>query len=292
MESDKFGRQFYLTVLELKTGNSITKTIGLPLTTKFSITRTWGKQAGSASIQIYNLNKDSRSFLRRDLTDLYATHLVSFTAGYGTEVSTLFEGLLQHGFSVRQGVDYITTLNVSDLTDAYMNATFSNSFKAGTTVGTIVKNIAKSLEQYGIKLGTISRSISGKSKRGSSLTGKAIDLLDELVGGQYFVDNGVLNVLTDDEYIDGEVLLVNSVYGLIGKPRREGQNIVVTMLLEPRAYVGQQAIIKLNNDSDDFNGTYFVRSVSHTGTISDAIGDTAYTELYLTPNKFGRKAVG
>lgn len=292
MESAKFDRKFYITVVELKTGNAITKTIGLPLTTKFSIMRTWGKQAGTASIQIFNLNKDTRSFLRKDLTDLGGTHLVSFTAGYGTEVSTIFEGLLQHGFSVRQGVDYITTLNVSDLSDAFTNATFSNAFKSGTTVGTIVKNIAKSMEQYGIKLGVVSRTISGKSKRGTSLTGKAIDLLDELVGGQYFVDNGVLNVLADDEYIDGEVLLVNSIYGLIGKPRREGQNIVITMLLEPRAYVGQRTIIKLTNDSDDFNGTYYVRSVSHTGTISEAVGDTAMTELYLTPNKFGRKAVG
>lgn len=291
MESNKFNREFYITVVELKTGAAVTKTIGLPLTTKFQINRNWGKQAGNASIQIFNLNKDTRSFLRKDMNDLGATHWVSFTAGYGTEVSTLIEGALQLGFSVRQGVDYITTLNISDMTDAFMNATFSNAFKSGTSLGTIIKNIAKGLEEYGIKTGVISRSVTGRSKRGTSLTGKAIDLLDELVGGQYFVDNGVLNVLADDEYIDGEKLLVSSKYGLLGKPRREGQNVVITMLLEPRAYVGQQTIIKLENDGDDYNGTYFVRSVSHNGTISAAVGETATTELYLTPNKFGRKAV-
>lgn len=290
MESDKFQRQYFINVVDLKTGKAITKTIGLPFTCKFALNRTWGKMAGSGTIQIYNLNKDTRSFLRKDSTDLGGTHWVSITAGYGTEVSTLMEGNLQVGFSVRQGVDYITTLNIADLSDAFRNATFSQSFKQGTSVGTIIKNIALGLKEYGIKTGVISRTVSGRSKRGTSLTGKAVDLLDELVGGQFFVDNGVLNVVSDDEYIDGFVLLINSKFGLIGKPRREGQNIVITLILEPRAYVGQRAIIKLENDDDDYNGNYYVRSITHTGTISETIGESATTEIYLTPNKFGRKA--
>lgn len=290
MESNKFGRQYFISVVELSTGKSITKTIGLPFTCKFALNRTWGKMAGNGTIQIYNLNKDTRSFLRKDSTSLGATHWVSISAGYGTEVSTLMEGGLQVGSSVRNGVDYITTLQIADLTDAYRNATFSQAFKQGTSVGTIIKTIAKGLEEYGIKLGVVSRTITGKSKRGTSLSGKAIDILDEMVGGQYFVDNGVLNVVSDDEYLDGFTLLVNSRYGLLGKPRREGQNIVISLILEPRAYVGQKAIIKIENDDDDYNGTYFIRSITHTGTISETVGESATTELYLTPNKFGKKA--
>lgn len=289
MESNKFGREFYISVIDLKTKDKITKTIGLPLTTKFQINRTWGTSAGSATIQIYNLNKDTRAFLRKDLNDVGGRQLLSFTAGYGTEVSTIFEGIVQHGYSTRQGVDFITTLTVSDMTNAWRNATFSNTFKEGTSATTIIMTIAKGLEQYGIKVGKISRQFSNKSKRGTSLTGKSIDLLNELTGGQFMVDNGVLNVITDDEYLYEDVLLVNSKYGLIGKPRRESQNVVITMLLEPKARVAQRAIIKLENDNDDFNGTYYIRSVSHAGTISAAIGESATTELYLTPFKFGKR---
>lgn len=291
MESKRFGRQYFITVVDTNTGKVLTKSIGMPFTCKFALNRTWGKMAGNGTIQIYNLNKDTRSFLRKDSTDLITKRLVSITAGYGTEVSTLMEGGLQVGSSVRNGTDYITTLNISDFTDAYRNATLSQAFREGTSVGTIIRTIAKSLKEYGIKVGVISRSFSGRSKRGTSLTGKAVDLLDELVGGKFFVDNGVLNVVADDEYIDGSILLVNSKFGLIGKPRREGQNIIINLILEPRAYVGQRAIIKIENDDDDFNGNYYVRSISHTGTISEAVGESATTELYLTPNKFGRKAV-
>lgn len=290
MESAKFGRKYFLSVVDLRTGEKTVKAVGLPFTTKFSINRTWGTMAGHGTIQIYNLNKDTRSFMRKDQTDLGQTHLVSILAGYENELSTLMEGYLQLGYSVRQGVDYITTLNISDLGNAFMNATFSGTFREGTSIGTIVKALAKALDEYGIKTGVISKDFSTKSKRGTSLTGKAVDLINELTGGQFFVDKGVINVLSDDQYIDGEVLLINSRYGLLGKPRREGQNVVLNMILEPRAFVGQRAVIKLENNDDDYNGNYYVRSVSHNGTISEVIGESVTTELYLTQNKFGRLA--
>lgn len=290
MEFNKFGRTYFVTVTDVAGLDKKTMTIGMPLTCKFSLNRNWGLVAGNGVIQLYNLNKDSRAFLRKDTTDLNTFRLVSITAGHLNEQATLMEGYLQSGSSVRQGTDYITTLNISDMTNAWRNATFSGSFKSNTFISTIIKNIAKSLEAYGIKTGTISRSINGKTKRGTSLTGKSVDLIDEITGGQFFVDNGVLNVLPDNEYIDGTILRVSNRYGLIGKPRREGQNVIITLLLEPRAYVGQQASVLIENDDDDFNGTYYVRSISHVGTISETIGETATTEIYLTPNKFGTAA--
>lgn len=289
MESSKFGRQYFLTALNTETNQTTVKAIGLPFTTKFAINRTWGITAGNGTIQIYNLNKDTRSFLRKDSTDITYHIWVSLTAGYGSEVSTLIEGWLQLGFSSRQGVDYITTLQVSDLSSAYKNATFSSVFRDNTTVGTVIRTLAKAMEEYGIKLGKVSTDFSGKLKRGNSLSGRAVDLLNEQVGGQFVVNNGVLNVMADDQYIEGEILQINSKYGLLGKPRREGQNVVLSLLLESRAYVGQRVIIALENDEDDFNGNYITRSLSHNGTISETIGETATTELFLTMNKFARK---
>lgn len=278
----KFDRNYVLTIKNMKTGD--TKVIGMPFTIRFSAFRTFGHAQNFGRIQVYNLNQDSRAFIRKDVNDFGFTHIAVLQAGYGSELSTIIKGSVTLAYSERQGVDYVTSIDISDIAMASRNSEVSISAKEGTSQRSIIESLAKSLAPHGVEVGKITRTINQRTFRGASYSGNAIDIIDELTGGSFFIDNGVLNVLADDEYIKGYQLNVGSSTGLIGKPRIDGINVVFSMIFEPRAYLGQK--VKINIGDKVFDGDYVIRSLTHQGTISDAVGEPLTTEITCTAGKY------
>ncbi len=277
----KLGRNYILQIQdlgsELKPGSNSIITISLPFTLKFNITRgMWGSPS-SAILQVYNLNENTRSFIRKDENDWGFVKMVTLMAGYGDDLAVILRGSVHKAYSERNGVDYVTSIEVFDGGAAFINAQFGGQFKSGTQSSYVLKAIAKSLEPYGVDIGAVSKNYERTIKRGNSYSGNSMDLISEISGGGAFIDNSKLNILTDDEYLDGDTLTVSSQTGLLGVPKREWNNVTFTMLMESRAYLNQLVVIDIGKK--EFDGQYKIRNITHAGTISETIGESATTTI-------------
>lgn len=277
----KFGRNFRLIASDA-TGEAIT--IEPPFTLKFNVIRNTLADANTAQFQIYNLSLDRRTRLRKDLDDYNANRPILFQAGYGQQLTTAFTGNISKGFSVREGVDFITTLECYDGGFALVNSTLDQAFPKGTPQRSIIRAAIAAMQNDGVKPGAIG-DFPGSILRGNVVSGNVSKTLQELTGRAFFIDNGKANCLKDNECLAGEPRLVNSASGLLATPTREFRFVNVEMLFEPQIVVGQR--IRLESTTDpSFNAIYKVHSVSHQGIISSSVGGQAITTLGLYPGTF------
>lgn len=285
---NKFGRNFLLLVQD----NSPTRTfvsISLPFTLEFDIERKNLSSASTATIRVYNLNQETRNRLLKDVFDYAVDRTVILQAGYGhgEEFPIIFSGNIQECWSVREGNNFIMQIQALDGGFPYTNAVFNQQFPSGTPQQTIIEAMIKALSAYGVTPGSVGQ-YSGNTSRGSAFSGSTTDLLRELTGGGFFIDNMKANALNDNEAIPApgiKLINVNSG-GLLGTPKVEPYFINFDLLFEPSLIVGQ--IIQLESVTTPiFNGQYKVTRLHHRGTISSAVCGDAVTSVgaYRGPEK-------
>lgn len=280
---EKLGRNYSLRV-QGSDGEFIT--IRLPFTLELDITRNILTGANVSQFRIYNLNERNRNLLKFNLSNYTKYQSVELKAGYGDTLSTIFFGNISNGWSVRQGVDYITTIECYDGGFAYNNARAENiSFSDANGIFTqreIISSLVGSLEKYHVKPGKIGAIANGDeaSARGTSYSGNTIVLLQDLTGGAFFIDNGIANILTDNEYLDLNlpVFKITAQTGLIDTPVQENTLARLNMIFEPALNVGHRIQVE-SQTNPWFNGYYKVTSVKHRGTISDAVAGELITSV-------------
>lgn len=280
----KFGRNYILTV---QTENGELLVIQPPFTVEFDVTRNTLSSANICSIRIYNLGQNNRNKIRFNKMDTGDYRSVQLQAGYGTNLPIVFSGNITQAWSVREGNNFITSIECFDAGFAFANAQTNTPFPSGTAQTTVIKTLASSLPN--VTLGAIG-SFPGSLTRGASLSGNTIDLLRELTGGGFFIDNGKAYCLGDSEAIQGEMLLINSESGLLGTPVREQTLLNFDMMFEPRLTVGQK--IQLDSSTGgNFNGFYKIISLKHRGTISAAVCGDAITTVGMFYGNFALQIV-
>lgn len=273
---DKLGRNFLL-IVQSDDANGTLVTIKPPFTVEFDITRSQFSSANVATIRIYNLGKNTRAQIRKDRFDGGNLKQVIFQAGYGTSLSTLLNGNVTQAWSVREGNNFITTIQAFEAGFAYVNAIVNQQFPSGTPQSTIITSVVDSLKQYNVSPGAIG-SFPGSTSRGTSLVGSATSQLAMLTGGGFFIDAGKAHCLNDNEALDNEVIQVNAMTGLLGTPVREETYFNFDMLFEPRLVIG--ALIQLKTTTgEDFNGICRVNSLHHRGVISPVVSGEALTSV-------------
>lgn len=246
-----------------------------PFTIEFDITRNILTSANVCSIRIFNLSQVHRNAILFNIMDSGDYRSVQLAAGYGTNLPIIFTGNITQAWSVREGVNFITSIECFDGGFAFANAQTNEVFPVNTTQRTMLESLAVSLPN--VSVGAIG-SFEGSLTRGVSLTGSTMDLLRELSGGAAFIDNGKIHILGDSECLPGEMLVINSQSGLLGTPVREQTILNFDMLFEPRLTVGQQ--IQLDSSTgQNFNGFYKIISLKHRGTISPAVCGDAITSV-------------
>lgn len=275
----KLGRNYKL-VVERTDGNTVT--IQLPFTIEFDIHRNSLSSANVGSFRIYNLSPDNRNLIRKDQYDFDDIRRVSFFAGYGDKLSLAFQGNISQAWSVREGVDFITQIESYDGGFAFVNSIASNSFPRNTLESSVIDSIARSMP--GLQVGAIG-DYSGQLNRGNTYSGPSTQILTELTGGGFFVDNGKIFCLKPDECVDGDIPLINASSGLLNTPVKEQTYINFEMLFEPSLRVAQLIMLE-SQTADIFNGTHKVLSLVHRGVISDVVSGQAVTNVGLLPGTF------
>jgi hypothetical protein len=270
----KFLRNYSLLV---QTQSGDTLSVEPPFTVEFDITRNTLTSQNVCSIRIYNLKDTNRNAIRKNIMDYDDYRAVELRAGYNQNLPVIFSGNITQCYSVREGTNFITAIECFDAGYAFENAETNQVFPANFNQIDILKSLAQSLPN--VSLGAIG-SFPGVLSRGASLNGATTDLLREITGGAFFIDNGKVYFLGDNECLEGEMQVINSQSGLLGTPTLEQTVLNFDMIFEPRLIVGQ--VIKLESITGaNFNGLYKVISVKHRGTISPAVCGDAITSVGL-----------
>lgn len=257
-----------------------------PFTLEFDVGRDTLGGLNYGQFRIYNLSERNRSLLRKDITAFTQFIGLNLKAGYGNDLSTVFNGTVSQGWSVREGVNFISTLKCLDGGFAAQNAFNSLSFESGTENKKLILDFVDKLKSFNVKPGAIGN-YPGKINRGNSYTGSVLENLSDLTNRGFFIDNGKANCLQNDEYIeDGTPLLLNAQSGLLGTPFRENNNIKVEMLFEPKVQVAHAVRLE-SATSKNFNGIYKVVGLRHSGIISEAVSGNSTTTAFLFAPKKG-----
>lgn len=281
---DKYGRNYEL-IIQDRTGITLA-TVQYPLTLEFDILRNTFSSANDAQIRIFNLNEISRGIIRQDMYDFDNRKLIFLYAGYGDNLPLIFSGTTTQAWSVREGTDWVTTMECFDMGFGFINSRFNNTYPSGTQQKTIITDMVNSLSQFGIQKGAIG-SYPGAIQMGNTYTGSPVDLLrEQMTNGGFCVDNGKAHCLNDNEAIAGEPLVLNAQSGLLGTPLRELQYLNVDILFEPRLFLYQLVRLESQDELADFNKLYKVKSVAHKGMISGSVCGEAKTSVGLIPGDF------
>lgn len=278
MAAEKFGRNYILKV-ELK--DQTTLTVKPPFTIEFDITRNVMTSANVASIRIYNLNSYHRAQIRKNINDNDAFRSIELKAGYGDTIADIFSGNITQAWSVREGTNFISQIESFDGGFAFANSISDITVVKNTPKLSVMETLIEDLTDAGISLGVIG-SFPGSSTRGNAYSGNTTDILQELSGGRFFIDNGKAYILADNECVFGPVTLINAASGLLNTPIREQTIINFDMLFEPKLIIGQKVILQsTTTDDSNVNGSYKVISLKHRGMISKAVCGDAITSVGL-----------
>lgn len=268
----KQGRNYFLTI-ERTNGEFLA--ITPPITVEFDITRKDFGASNTCSLRIFNLTLDNRTQIYKDRFRFDQLKRIIFRAGYGDNMPVVFQGNVSQAWSVREGTDYITQVECYDSGFAFVNGETNSVFAKGISNASIFESLINQLPDA--NLGAIG-DYPNTLPRGTSFSGSITDILKELSGGGFFIDNGKAHVLGDNEAIEGELQVITSDSGLLGTPVREETFLNFDMIFEPRLILGQ--VVQLESvTAANFNSFYKVKSLHHRGVISGAVCGQAITSV-------------
>lgn len=271
----KLGRNYTLQV----SGDNFPQAlvVSLPFTIEFDITRNTLTSANVCQIRLYNLSPQNRNALRKNVTG-YGFPIMNITlnAGYGSQTPVIFSGNVSQAWSVREGVNFITQLECFDGGYTFINAKTDLTIPKGTPYRTTITNLIQSLSPQ-VQLGSVG-DYPGTSQKQETYSGNTTDILNQLTGGGFFIDNGIGNALGNSEYSlsAGPPININASTGLLNTPVLE-QNIVrFDMMFEPTLNIGNSVNLQSLTETN-FNGFYKITAVKHRGMISATVCGEAIT---------------
>lgn len=245
------------------------------LTINLDINRNTFASTNEAHIQILNLNPAHRQRLFHDKYRADKIDYIDVYAGYGSNLSLVFRGKILQTYSYKQGSDMITDIQAIDLgfLSYYKDGRKVNytnmTLEAGTTKREAVQRIISDMES-GTQVGGLG-SINGTYQTPVSFVGDSFTLLDEITGGHVFVDLGKVNVLSNKEGLKiGSIPIISAETGMLGTPMRRDAQLEVDTLFEPSIQVGQLVELQTLTGVQEYNGTFKVIGVHHSGTIGTA----------------------
>ncbi len=266
---DKLGRTYTLRIGAVEGSDPIIVT--LPFTLEMDITRNTLTSANVCQVRVYNLSQKHRNQIRFNASDYGTFRRIELFAGYNDNPPKVFDGNISQAWSFREGVNFITQIECYDGGFAFINGVSDIQFPKNVDQKTVITTLAGNLPH--VTVGAIGNTYAGSISKGNTYSGNTADLLSDVTGGGFFIDNGKVNALGTNEYISeiGEAtLVVNSKSGLLGTPLLERTIVRFEMLFEPSLNPGRKVRLESITE-ENFNTDYKVTGVKHRGMISEAV---------------------
>lgn len=261
---------------------------------RFKVRYTTIQSPNAADIIVTNLKEETAQLIRKE------GQKVTLTAGYEDGYAVIFTGnIIQKRVGRENPVDTYLAIVAQDSDRAYNFATMSKTLAAGSTFKDQVDAVLEAMKPYGVTKGFISDLGSQKMPGPRVLFGMARDVMREIAtstGAAWTLENGKLDLVKAKETKPGDVIVLNSQTGMIGRPVQTFDGVIARMLLNTR--VKPNTKIKIDESSIDAaafsadtlgalgnntlasgiatDGLYKVVVVEHHG---DTRGNAWYTEV-------------
>ena len=234
-------------------------------------------EPNQCELDIYNLSPDRRQVVENEGAD------VVIEAGYTGQISQIFKGDLSFGENLREGTDWITSLEVADGGKQVRKARVQRQTAAGASITTVMEDLTATL---GLDIGNLRDKLGEGSLRegldsfstGRVLSGATWGELKRLtrsLGLEVSIQDGSLQFLRPGEATNEGPAIVDQSTGLVGSPERGDKGIVkCTTLIRPQINPGRR--VRLTSAALD--GDYVCQSITHTG---DTHGQNWYSDMEL-----------
>lgn len=233
---------------------------------KFNIKKVPTKSTNKASIDVYNLNPDSRQFIQKGMK-------VALSGGYEKTQQGLFFGDIQRvkrPQTPKAGDELKITIEAGDGIKALQNATIQKSFGPNASAENIASSLADSMGANGVTEGFKAAidDIPGL-KNGFSASGKTSSELDALFAGTEYdwsLQDEQLEIVGESQVAETGVVALDYESGLLEAKQLEDGRIETTSFLMGRIKPNRR--IKVN--SKRASGVFRSLEVEHNG---DTHGD-------------------
>jgi hypothetical protein len=188
----------------------------------FSIEKTLTETLNTSTIRIYNLKPSNRKLVETP------NNAVILKAGYKQDIGavTIFVGIVRRSLTVREGVDWVTELELDDGLIAYRDSKFSTSFAPGSKAVDVLTQVAA---KFGITVGKLPPAIAEKIyPDGFSFVGRARDAMSKVcayLGLEWSIQNQTIQVLKKGGYRERTAIVLSPQTGMIGSPQLEAKTM-------------------------------------------------------------------
>ncbi len=248
--------------------------------------------ASFATINLYNLTKDTKQVIARSKTN------IQLDAGYeqgDIKLQTIAQGGVTSSINSRPaGGDIITTVVAYDGIAGMGLGKFNQGYAGQVQLKTILKDVAGSLD--GVTVDDASIKVSESTRVGTKglvVTGRSTSILNKLAqrwGFSWFVQNGTFHAIEDQTTTGNVYLISNENNNLINaSPRIDNiyqiiTGVDVTTVLDPRLQPFD-FIELVSQVNPQLNNTYKITNITHSG---DSHGGqwTTNIQCLLTTGQF------
>ena len=266
----------------------------------YDVKKTVTSALNTAEVRIWNLDDKTRSLIRplsrRAASGGAPASPSAFVlqAGYEEDLFTVFKGYVTRVTREREGPDLVTIIESNDGYDAVQEAEFKKTYKAGTRVVLVLRDVAESLgipvvdatgkNIAGIVAGMIERGQPSIIQRAMSLKGKTVEVLDRLAFRWRFdwsIIDGSIQLVAKNRAVAEPAIKITAESGLIGAPSKMAltREVSETVKKKERTFVEVEdgasfeclmipglkpgALVDLK--SNDVTGVFRCESVNYSG---------------------------
>ena len=214
---------------------------------RFKVRYTVVQSPNAADIIVTNLKEETAQLIRKE------GQKVTLTAGYEDGHAIIFTGnIIQKRVGRENPVDTYLAIVAQDSDRAYNYATVSKTLSAGSTFKDQVDVVLEAMKPYGITKGYIS-DLGGRQMPGArTFFGMARDTMRDIAtatGSFWTLENGKLDVVKAKDTKPGDVIVLNSQTGMIGRPVQTFDGVIARMLLNTQ--VRPNTRVKIDEASID-----------------------------------------
>lgn len=247
---------------------------------QFTIEKKLVKDPNSCTLIITNANEDTRARLsKKPLT-------VRLEAGHNGIARPLFLGNAKDAFSYRERTDWITKIIMGDGSSAYSYARVNRSYKRGTPMKVILRDIANAMGLVIPPDIEASDDLTSQIASGESIEGPARDELTRLLakyGFNWSVQDGKLQILRTGQIREDRAWLIDGDTPIIGSPqygpteKEDGKpTLSLKCLMFPELTPGGKIRVR----SRSVDGVFRIHELKSTG---DTRGGDWYTDVKAKP---------
>lgn len=242
----------------------------------FKVTKTLKKEPNTLELTIFNLNETHRQQLQQK-----ENPVIQLEAGYAQKNGIIFLGDIRDVRSEYTKPDWVTTLASGDGERATQFDRINKSFAAGTSLPTVIEEVAKSMGDIGLgnlkQIAATGELPQGGGKQfvnGVTVSGNSAREMSRIVrsaGLEWSIQDKTFQLLEAGQALQTTAIVLTPDTGLIGSPTIGSDGVLVfTSLLNSDILPGKQLQVK----SALIDGLFRVERCEY-------VGDTAGNDWYV-----------